>query len=97
VSPQPGRQRSSNPRQHLWDEAVLHLARLGRQHLWRTTVGVDWIELRDEATWIKLQFLPEDQFVVMVGAEGSDEPTQQWNTESYARALEIVENLASRG
>lgn len=85
------------PRQHLWDEAVLHLARLGRAHLWRVTVGIDWIELRDETSWMQLQFLPEDQFLIRIGMEGSDEPVQEHATDSYATALETMERLAARG
>jgi hypothetical protein len=91
----PGRS-PSGPRQHLWDEAVLHLAQLGREHLWRLTVGIDWMELRDESAWIALRFLPVDRFSVVTGLESSDESSQEYATDSYARALEIVEQLARR-
>jgi hypothetical protein len=76
---------------------VLHLAQLGRTHLWRVTVGTDWIELRDEASWMQLQFLPEDRFLIRTGMEGSDEASQEHATGSYAAALETMERLAARG
>jgi hypothetical protein len=82
--------------QHLWEEAVLHLARLGRSHFWRTTVGVDWLELRDPSRWIALQFLPGDAYAVRTGPADADQPDQEFTTESYARALEAVEQLAAR-
>jgi hypothetical protein len=94
VIPRPARPR---PRQHLWDEAVLYLAQLGRAHLWRLTVGTDWMELRDETGWIQLRFLPEDQFLIRTGLEGADEAGNEHGTASYATALETVERLASRG
>ena len=90
------RRSPSGPRQHLWDEAVLHMAQLGREHLWRLTVGIDWMELRDEAAWITLRFLPGDRFSVVTGLESSDESSQEHATDSYATALEIVEQLARR-
>ena len=96
MTSRPVRARTSSPRLHLWDEAVLYLAQLGRQHLWRLTVGVGWMELRDETTWIQLRFLPNDQFAVRAGLEFADEPTQEYTTDSYARALETVERLATR-
>jgi hypothetical protein len=75
---------------------VLHLAQVGREQLWRLTVGVDWIELRDENFWIVLQFLPADFFEVRSGATSSEEAIQEHRLDSYARALELVEQLAKR-
>ncbi len=96
MSSRQGRHRPPGPRQHLRDEAVLHLAQLGRRHLWRLTVGIDWMELRDETAWIVLQFQPDDRFVVQTGFEGADESSQEDSTDSYSEALELVEQLARR-
>jgi hypothetical protein len=54
------------------------------------------MELRDESAWIALRFLPADRFSVVTGLESSDESSQEYATDSYARALEIVEQLARR-
>ena len=74
----------------------MHLAQLGRAHTWRFTVGRDWMELRDELSWICLHFHPDGLFRVRSGTTGSDEPTQEHATDSYAQALELVERVATR-